>query len=311
MFSNTTSIPSPNSSSTDWTANRPWTTFEFAIATVIAVLSPVAVAGNGLILAATWKKTFSRTPFHILLSGLAFTDLSTGLIAQPFYAGSTLMKVANHRVEYFIFSTIGDSSAIYFILITVLFIAVMSIERWLHMSQRSLVTSRRGCFTVILLSLIPSLLRRGLLSLFFVRWETGRGEKKARGAWGEGKRKRAGNAGKGKVLLGSLCGGERLIPIPSVVYRVLADEDNENEVYARIVFRMIITLMISSYHATSFAYFKSLSNDSSSPASYPSKRNISEFWSTSNRPGKVQKICGFHFVYFSVVFFLFRSFYCM
>ena len=42
--------------------------------------------GNALILAAIWKKTFVRTPFHILLSGLAITDLCTGLVAQPFVA---------------------------------------------------------------------------------------------------------------------------------------------------------------------------------------------------------------------------------
>ncbi len=32
----------------------------------------------------------------------------------------------------------------------------MPIERWLHLSRRSLVTSRRGCFTVIILLLIPT-----------------------------------------------------------------------------------------------------------------------------------------------------------
>ena len=46
-------------------------------ATIIAILSPVAVVGNLVILAVIWKKTFVRTPFHILLSGLAFTDLCT------------------------------------------------------------------------------------------------------------------------------------------------------------------------------------------------------------------------------------------
>ena len=65
--------------------------FSVATSTIIAVLSPVAVAGNALILATIWKKTFVRTPFHIFLSGLAFTDLCTGLIAQPFYVSPTLM----------------------------------------------------------------------------------------------------------------------------------------------------------------------------------------------------------------------------
>ncbi|XP_078345392.1 uncharacterized protein LOC144630903 [Oculina patagonica] len=159
MFSNTTFSPShPNSTITDWSTNTALLTIAFANATFLAVLSPVAVAGNALILAVIWKKTFVRTPFHILLSGLAFTDLCTGLIAQPFYAAATLMYVANSRVEqvlYITLNTTGNSSAIYFISLTVLLITLMSIERWLHMSRRFLVTSRCGYLTVIILLIIP------------------------------------------------------------------------------------------------------------------------------------------------------------
>ncbi len=171
MFSNTATSFSQNSTVSDWAKNSSpnnstnvdWTTNSARLtsATVIAVLSPIAVVGNALILAAIWKKTFVRTPFHILLSGFAFTDLCTGLIAQPFSAAATLTNVANSREQddrsllYITLDTIGDSSAIYFISITVLLITLMSIERWLHMSRRSLVTSRLGCFTVIMLLLIP------------------------------------------------------------------------------------------------------------------------------------------------------------
>ncbi|XP_078345399.1 uncharacterized protein LOC144630911 [Oculina patagonica] len=198
MFSNTTSSPFHNSASADWTANSA----QLTSAIVIAVLSPIAVAGNALILVAIWKKTFAPTPFHIILSGLAFTDLCTGLIAQPFSAAATLTKVANPTVQYtrsllyITLDTIGDSSAIYFISLTVLLITLMSIERWLHMSRRSLVTSRRGCFIVF------------------------------------------------NMLL---------IPILTVVCRVLS---NENETYRRYIYVMTITLMLSCYLTTSFAYFK-------------------------------------------------------
>ncbi len=156
MFSNTTTSPSLDSTIPSWTTSTAWLTFEFATATAIAVLSPIAVAGNALILAAIWRKTFARTPFHIFLSGLAFTDLCTGLIAQPFTAADSLLYEAyDRRIEHIITHTIGDSSAIYFISITVLLITLMSIERWLHMSRRSSVTSRRCCFTVIILLLVP------------------------------------------------------------------------------------------------------------------------------------------------------------
>ena len=152
MFNNTT--PSPT--------NNPETAliFSFVTCTIIAVLSPVAVAGNALILAAIWKKTFVRTPFHIFLSGLAFSDLCTGL-AQPFYVSPALMHWVNPRVVVtktsllITITLIGKSSAVYSISVTTLLMALMSVERWLHMSRRSLVTTRRGCFTVVILLLVP------------------------------------------------------------------------------------------------------------------------------------------------------------
>ena len=202
MFNNTT-FPSHNSNIKGWPTDTTKVTFELATGAVIAVLSPVAVVGNALILAAIWKKTFVRTPFHILLSGLAITDLCTGLIAQPFYAGASFMNVANPRrhdndesLLHIILQTIGDSSAIYFISITVLLITLMSIERWLHMSRRTLVTSRRGCFTVIILLLIP---------------------------------------------------------IPAVVYRILA---NGNKIYGKNTYIITMTLMLCCYLTTAFAYYK-------------------------------------------------------
>ena len=127
----------------------------FAI--IIAILSPVAVIGNLMILAVIWKKTFAKTPFHILLSGLAFTDLCTGLIAQPLFATVNLMYIVGKDYDSFtvIVDTIGVSSAIYFVAATVLLTTLMSIERWLYMSGRSSVTWHRGCLTVITVLIAP------------------------------------------------------------------------------------------------------------------------------------------------------------
>ena len=138
--------------------------YEVAFSTSIAfaVLSPVAVTGNVLILVVIWKRTFVRTPFHILLSGLALTDLCTGLIAQPFFAAAYFTYFATqgtdcHKLKLALtMRTIGAGSALYFIGCTILLLTLVSIERWLHMSRRSLVTSRGGqYFTVGLLLLTP------------------------------------------------------------------------------------------------------------------------------------------------------------
>ena len=124
-------------------------------------MSPVAVIGNALILRAIWKNTFQRTPFHILLSGLAATDLCTRLIAQPFTVATTWLYSVNSELNVdrpvlsVTIDTIGNATTTYFIFITLSIITLMSVERWLHMSRRSMVTSRRGYFIAIVFLLLP------------------------------------------------------------------------------------------------------------------------------------------------------------
>ena len=133
----------------------------FATIIITASLSPVAVMGNAMILAAVWRKTFQRTPFHILLGGLAFTDLCTGLIVQPSTAASFFISISNLKVANAqpvlvkTIAAISEASSVYFIILTLCIMSVMAVERWLHMSRRSLVTSRRGCITDTVALLVP------------------------------------------------------------------------------------------------------------------------------------------------------------
>ena len=131
----------------------------FASYIVNIIFSPVAVMGNALILASIWKKTFQRTPFHILLSGLAICDFCTGLIAQPLIAAPNLLYLSRPRLLtrriFKTVSTIGFVSGVYFGTTSLLIMTLLSIERWLHMTRRSLVSSRRGFFTFVMSFLVP------------------------------------------------------------------------------------------------------------------------------------------------------------
>jgi len=133
----------------------------FSTSVLIGVSSPVAVFGNALILAAIWKNTFVRTPFHILLSGLVMADMCTGLIAQPFVVAVDLIiltqpkEVCDNPKFFLALLGIGNGSATYFISSTMVFITLISIERWLHMNRRSLVTAHRGYLTVAVVLVLP------------------------------------------------------------------------------------------------------------------------------------------------------------
>ena len=116
---------------------------------IILVLAPVAVVGNALVLTAIWRRSFQRTTFHILLSVLAFTDLLTG-VASPHISIPYLLK---H--DFGVVSLAGILTSTYLLCFTVLVITLMSVERWLHMTHRSLLTSHRGYRFAVVSLLVP------------------------------------------------------------------------------------------------------------------------------------------------------------
>lgn len=141
----------------------PFYAMTLSTSVIIAILSPVAVTGNILIMATIWRNQTLRTPSYILLSALAFTDFCKGLITQPFYVTSLLiclelLQEINSHLSFLPYAmTIAAGCGLYFNLLTLLLITLMSIERWLHMSRRSLLTVRLSCIivAVILVILIP------------------------------------------------------------------------------------------------------------------------------------------------------------
>ena len=97
-----------------------------------------------------WKRSFQRTPFHILLSVLAFSDLCTGIATSIM----SIPYLYNHTFET-AESAIGILCETYLVSLTILVITLMSIERWLHMTRRCLVTSRRGCLIAAVSLVVP------------------------------------------------------------------------------------------------------------------------------------------------------------
>ncbi|CAH3168365.1 unnamed protein product [Porites lobata] len=119
------------------------------------------------------------TPTNLLLATMAFTDFGTGIITQPLYVvfnfdieedDFKLIDMTTWPRMYSILKQMVDGLGNYFVILTVLTITTMSIERWLHISYRSLVTVRRAYIAVgVLLPLpIPLAVCRALTSAFFL-----------------------------------------------------------------------------------------------------------------------------------------------
>ena len=140
--------------------------FLLCISIIVVVLSPVTVVGNALVLTAILKNSSLRTPSYILLAALAFTDFGTGLISQPLYVidaiafrkvgkdFNTFNGSSSHRT-YLALGMVGNGIGSYFGTLTMLIITIMSVERWLHMSRRSLVTVRRTHIAIAMLFPLP------------------------------------------------------------------------------------------------------------------------------------------------------------
>ncbi len=128
------------------------------ISIMVAIMSPLAVAGNATILAVIWRNPSLRTPSYILLCGLVLTDLCTGLITQPFYVAvyCICLDTESHRSSFLKTAVaVTITSGNYFGFVTLLAITLMSIERWLHMARRSLITRRRAGLLVVVEMLLP------------------------------------------------------------------------------------------------------------------------------------------------------------
>ena len=124
-----------------------------AVCVVIAVLAPITVAANAFILAAIWKNRSLRTPSYVLLAGLAVTDVGTGLLTQPAYVVTTLSEFAGNKKMNCLANEIAFSLAYYFSFFTGFVIMLSSVERWLYMSRRSLLSVRR----VVIIYFMPAL----------------------------------------------------------------------------------------------------------------------------------------------------------
>ena len=172
--------PSSFDDLSDQNLDSPDDELTFSTAVVIALLSAPAVVGNALILATIWRRTFLRTSFHSILSGLAVTDFLTGLISQPLYASLHLIHGKNAPViqdnpeVVIVIGIITGFSTYLLVNITIATMTVMSVERWLHMSRRSLTTSHHRYYAaiVILLFPIPSLIVYSLALKEPALWNT-------------------------------------------------------------------------------------------------------------------------------------------
>ena len=95
------------------------------------------------------------------MRGLAFTNLCTGLVTQPFHVVAELICLQKpQKIQYQLSllrfaKVVSEGCGTFFNSMTVLLITMMSIERWVYMTRRSLATVRVAYSILIVVVTCP------------------------------------------------------------------------------------------------------------------------------------------------------------
>ena len=121
---------------------------------LLALLMPLAICGNSLVLAAIFKTPTLRSPSTAFICTLAFSDLLVGFLVQPLYIASefTTGSFMQSLVELTSYTACGAS---------LWTMTAISVDRFLalhyHMRYVTLVTTSRAIYTSLVTFFIISL----------------------------------------------------------------------------------------------------------------------------------------------------------
>ena len=142
-----------------------------------ALLIPICIAGNVLVLAAVWRNPSLRTPSTILLCSLAVSDLFVGFLVLPVNIAIALTPLSRSS-SYLRLSQAGTFLTIQLCCVSLDTMTAISVDRYLalryHMRYPNLMTSKRAVYVAatfwcknVILSLI-SIWKRNTIFLVAV-----------------------------------------------------------------------------------------------------------------------------------------------
>ena len=112
-----------------------------------AVLMPVVIIGNSLVIAAILRTPTLRSPFTLLLCSLAVSDLLVGLVAQPLFIAIELKGFLYFLDKIFSLMTYGCCG------VSLCTMAIISLDRFAalhyHMRYVTIVTTTRVLYTLV------------------------------------------------------------------------------------------------------------------------------------------------------------------
>ena len=131
--------------------NTQFTEYLFTAYILTSILNGIssitAITGNAVVILVVWKTRELHTPSNVLLSCLALSDLTVGLIAQPSFVIHKIGELNNSFSMYCTTRILSESLGYITAVTSVLTMTGISIERYLalslHLRYRAIVTTKR------------------------------------------------------------------------------------------------------------------------------------------------------------------------
>ena len=131
-----------------------------------------AVVLNSVTIHAIRKTSSASLPknLRVLLLNLAFSDLSVGLVVQPFYIIHLTFRFESQQGDNSQMNTLTLVMGIVFVCASILGVSILSVDRflavYLHLRYQEIVTPKRVVYILILSWVIST-----IVSLFFIAQE--------------------------------------------------------------------------------------------------------------------------------------------
>ena len=129
--------------------SSPFETSVIIISVLNALLIPICIAGNVLVLAAVWRNPSLRTPSTILLCSLAVSDLFVGFLVLPVNIAIALTPLSRSS-SYLRLSQAGTFFIIQLCGVSLETMTAISVDRYLalryHLRYPNLMTSKRAMY---------------------------------------------------------------------------------------------------------------------------------------------------------------------
>lgn len=143
------------------------------------ILALSAIFGNTIIICALTKTTCALSPSQILLLGLAFSDLTVGLVVQPLYISVIFEMLLSNSVSpadsecktKITFLVVGTflAGVSFFVVSAISFDRFLAIS--LHLRYREIVTEKRVVITLIILWALSAVAALGYMFMGAVNRE--------------------------------------------------------------------------------------------------------------------------------------------